>query len=538
VSGVDRARIEAAVSEIILAIGEDPARPGLAKTPARVADAYAEFFSGLSEDPLEHLLDSVPIGEDSDGVPQTSDVVLLRGIDFRSVCEHHLLPFVGVVHIAYLPSDRIVGLGKLPAVVDTTLANGLRVLAARKPGIPMVQARLRFDVASGRSFGDGVLEDIVASTVLAGTPSHSQIEIADEMQRVGGDIGAMVDADNLFISATCLADELGRYLRLLGDIVANADYPEDEIALAKAQTEQGIAIMHSQPAARAQYALAERVFPGHVYGRPMPTPDLVAPISRAAARKYHRAVARPAGALLTLVGDLPPAKMVAAADKALGDWTGSRRIAKTPPPAPLAAGPMRIVHQPGAVQTNIRLGGIGVGRAHPDFPALTLALTILGGGFTSRLNHNLREDKGFTYGAFAGVAHNVAVSAITVGADVQTSVTAPALVETLYELGRMATAPVTVEELEDAKRYLAGNLAMATETQAGLASYVTSLAIAGLDVSYLRELPVRAAKLTVDDIAAATAKYVAPSLLAPVLVGDADVIRDAVGRIGEIEVVG
>jgi predicted Zn-dependent peptidase len=117
-------------------------------------------------------------------------------------------------------------------------------------------------------------------------------------------------------------------------------------------------------------------------------------------------------------------------------------------------------------------------------------------------------------------------------------VTAPALVETFYELGRMATAPVTVEELEDAKRYLAGNLAMATETQAGLASYVTSLAIAGLDVPYLRELPVRAAKLTVDDIASAAATYVAPTLLAPVLVGDADVISGAAGRIGQIEVLG
>ncbi len=140
-SGVDRARIEAAVSEIILAIGEDPARPGLAKTPARVADAYAEFFGGLSEDPLAHLRDSVATGEAADGAPQTSDAVLLRGIDFRSVCEHHLLPFVGVVHIAYVPSDRIVGLGKLPAVVDT--------LSAR----PQLQERLTEEIADALHTG-------------------------------------------------------------------------------------------------------------------------------------------------------------------------------------------------------------------------------------------------------------------------------------------------------------------------------------------------------------------------------------------------
>ncbi|AMB57571.1 GTP cyclohydrolase I [Microterricola viridarii] len=140
-SGVDRARIEAAVNEIILAIGEDPARPGLAKTPTRVADAYAEFFGGLTQDPLAHLRDSVPIGTDADGSPQTSDVVLLRGIDFRSVCEHHLLPFVGVVHIAYLPSDRVVGLGKLPALVDT--------LSAR----PQLQERLTEEIADALQEG-------------------------------------------------------------------------------------------------------------------------------------------------------------------------------------------------------------------------------------------------------------------------------------------------------------------------------------------------------------------------------------------------
>jgi predicted Zn-dependent peptidase len=209
-----------------------------------------------------------------------------------------------------------------------------------------------------------------------------------------------------------------------------------------------------------------------------------------------------------------------------------------PAPKPVAAGPIRIVHMPGAVQTNIRLGGIGIDRSHPDFAALTLALTILGGGFTSRLNHNLREDKGYTYGASAGIGHNVGASAINVGLDVQTAVTAPALVETLYELGRMATTTVTPDELDAAKRFLAGQLAMATETQAGLAGYVTSLAIAGLDVSYLRELPAKANKLGSDEVAAAAATYLAPALLAPVLVGDAEVIERAVARIAPVEVAG
>jgi GTP cyclohydrolase IA len=134
-AGVDTGRIERAVHEILLAIGEDPARPGLERTPQRVAEAYAEFFGGLAVDPLTHLADSVPLGDTEAGVPATSDAVVLRDIAFRSVCEHHLLPFVGTAHVAYLPNDRVVGLGRIPAVIET--------LAAR----PQLQERLTEEIA-------------------------------------------------------------------------------------------------------------------------------------------------------------------------------------------------------------------------------------------------------------------------------------------------------------------------------------------------------------------------------------------------------
>ena len=109
---IDRARIEAAVVELLHAIGEDPAKANFSSTPERVAEAYAEFFAGVGQDPLEHLRESVPID-------QLSDAVVVTDITVRSMCEHHLLPFLGVVHVAYLPGDRVVGLGKLPRVVNT-----------------------------------------------------------------------------------------------------------------------------------------------------------------------------------------------------------------------------------------------------------------------------------------------------------------------------------------------------------------------------------------------------------------------------------
>ena len=132
---VDTARIEAAVAEILAAIGETPGRPGLETTPQRVAQAYGEFFAGLHQDPLDHLRDTIPVGTD------TGELVLLRDITFRSVCEHHLLPFLGTAHIAYVPGDRVVGLGRLPAVVET--------LAAR----PQVQERLTEEIVDALQTG-------------------------------------------------------------------------------------------------------------------------------------------------------------------------------------------------------------------------------------------------------------------------------------------------------------------------------------------------------------------------------------------------
>ena len=131
---IDSGRIEAAVAELLSAIGEDPARPGLVDTPRRVAQAYDEFFAGLDVDPVDHLRETVP----TEG---TGELVLLRDIEFRSICEHHLLPFRGVAHVAYVPGDRIVGLGRLPRVVDT--------LAAR----PQLQERLGEQIADALTEG-------------------------------------------------------------------------------------------------------------------------------------------------------------------------------------------------------------------------------------------------------------------------------------------------------------------------------------------------------------------------------------------------
>ncbi len=136
---IDSERIQAAVTELLQAIGEDPARPGLVDTPKRIADSYAELFAGIGADPLVHLADAVEFtGDDAVG-----DLVLLRDIAFRSTCEHHLLPFIGVAHVAYAPGERIVGLGSIARVVETVSSR------------PQLQERLGSQVADALEQGLG-----------------------------------------------------------------------------------------------------------------------------------------------------------------------------------------------------------------------------------------------------------------------------------------------------------------------------------------------------------------------------------------------
>ena len=194
---IDAHRIEAAVAELLAAIGENPARPGLQSTPRRVAEAYEGFFAGVGADPLVHLVDTVELqGE-------IGELVLLRDIEFRSMCEHHLLPFLGRAHVAYLPGRRIVGLGKLPRVVET--------LASR----PQLQERLTEEIADALQTGldpKGVLVvlDAVHGCVSARGARQaasstvtvaSRGELADPVQRAGvlaliGAGGGTADAEH------------------------------------------------------------------------------------------------------------------------------------------------------------------------------------------------------------------------------------------------------------------------------------------------------------------------------------------------------
>jgi predicted Zn-dependent peptidase len=177
------------------------------------------------------------------------------------------------------------------------------------------------------------------------------------------------------------------------------------------------------------------------------------------------------------------------------------------------------------VQSSLRLGAAAVPRDDPRFPALQLANTVFGGYFSSRWTENLREDKGYTYGPHSRLDHHALGSTLTLDVDVATEVTAPALLETVYELGRISLLPVTEAELESVRQYSIGALALSTATQAGLASTLAGLVGAGLSPDWLIEHPALLAKTTLEEVSAAAGEFFAPTRFVGVIVGDESTVR-------------
>ncbi|GIJ14713.1 M16 family metallopeptidase [Micromonospora gifhornensis] len=420
---------------------------------------------------------------------------------------------------------------KLPSQAERTLGNGLTVIAVRRSAVPLVELRLwmpfgRAHLARGQ---------LLAQTLLSGTETMSSVQIAAELQKIGGGLSAGLDPDRLMLSGTGLATGLDRLLEILAEVLTGANYPAEWVATERDRMIDGIQVARSQPAHLVRTALLKRIYGKHPYAVQTPEPEQVRAVRPAALRTLHAQRVHPAGAVLVLVGDVRPERALDAAEKALGGWSGDGHSATPPPAPPLVPGPLLLIDRPGSVQSSLRMALPAVPRTHPDHAALQLANLIFGGYFSSRWVENIREDKGYTYGPHSFVEHSVAGSLLMAAAEVATEVTAPALLETHYELGRLATLAPSEEELEQARQYALGTLQLGVSTQAGLASLVSAYAGNGLRLDFLSEHAARLAKATVDDVAAVAARHLAPSRAVTVVLGDAERIADSLGTLTSIE---
>ena len=426
------------------------------------------------------------------------------------------------------------------AVTEQTLPNGLRLVVVPRPGVPLVELRLRvpFAAPTARAAAQHTARAAVLSgAVLLGTGAHDATDIAEALQAHGGELSVSTDPDRLLFSTTLLAEGLAPVLGVLAEVLTDATYPVDRVEAERARVAERIAIARSQPGIIARTALAARRYGAHPYAEQLPAPELVDAVRSQALRKLHRERVLPAGSTLVLVGDLDPAAAVDAVGTALAGWTGEGTAVVAPPVPPSAPGALQVVDRPGAVQSNLRLGGPAPSRTDPDLPAVRLANMVYGGYFSSRLVENIRERRGYSYSPRSSVDHLAAASSFLVEADVATEVTGPAFLETWYELGRMALAPVSEEELDGARRYVLGSMALSTATHAGLASTLSALAGSGLPPQWLAEHQQGLARVTVEEVQEAARRVLQPAGLTAVVVGDAGQVTDPLHAFGPVEVV-
>ncbi|MEV6441809.1 pitrilysin family protein [Amycolatopsis sp. NPDC051716] len=419
--------------------------------------------------------------------------------------------------------------------VDTTLANGLRVVAVRKATVPMVEARLWIPFAGDDALHPAIAE-VLAETILTGTARRNRIEIDAELALIGGDIGAGVDPERLVLTGSALADKLPTFLDVLGDVLTGATYADEEIAREKERLVERIAVSRTQPRTIAREALQKHRYGDHPATREVPRAEDVAVVTPEQVRALHEASVLPRGSALVLVGDLDPAGVIGELEKVLGGWASDRSAVRLPSLPDLTGPDVLLVPRAGAVQSQIRLSAQAVPRTDPGYAALQLANLAYGGYFSSRLVENIRENKGYTYSAHSGFEFTDGTAVVNVDADTATDATAPALLETRYELGRLGQVPPSGDELESVRQYAIGSLLTSTSSQSGLAGQVLALASTGLGLEWLTEHPARVAAVTAEDVAEAALKYFAPKRFTGVVVGDAAVLERKLLALGDVVV--
>jgi len=423
-----------------------------------------------------------------------------------------------------------------PDVDRRRLSNGLDLRVAHVTRLPVVSVRLFMRAGEAALGVDRAgLAVLTADAIDGGTRKRSGTELAEALEGIGARFGASAGWEGTTAHVYCLADRLPEALELLAEAVLQPDFPETEVARAKEQHLAGLRQSKMDPSSLASDAALGRYF---AEGIPYARPDdgfegSIEPVTRDTLRGYAESNYRPGGGALVVVGDVDTSEVSALAESCFAGWEGD--------PATKADFEVRpasderrvlVVHRPGAVQSEVRVGHVGTDRLTPDYFALSVANMVLGGTFTSRLNLNLREKNGFTYGVRSRFSFRSRPGPFQVSTAVGNEVTAPAVREIVAELDGMVDAGPTDTEVASARDYAAGVFGLQLETVGQIASRVGQLVVYGLPERYYHEYRDRMREVTTDDARRAAKAHMHPEAAQVVVVGDADVVGKPLEELG------
>ena len=410
-----------------------------------------------------------------------------------------------------------------PKIGKQTLSNGLTVWVVPRDGLPRVDFVLALRGAgfAADAPAHSGFAAMLAGMLNEGTAKRDSRAIAEAAQGMGGEVAASPAADGIILSANALASQASGMLDLMAEIARQPSFPENEVTLAKANALQALRVSETQPGFRAERAIKKAVYHDHPYSRTDPTVESINGLTAELLRAEHAKRFRPDRALLVITGRITESEALKLAQAAFGDWKASGSALPDTPAIATSVKPARILlKRDGSVQSTLRLGSPGIAASAADQIPLRLASTIIGGGFSSRINTNLREEKGYTYGASAGARMSRAGGMIIGGADVRNEVTGAALSEYVKEYKRLGSELVTAREMDMNKRYVAGGYLLSNQLQRSVAGTLAANWLVGLPPEFLGDYVPLMRKVTPQQVRAVARKYFAPENQSIVVVGD------------------
>jgi zinc protease len=430
---------------------------------------------------------------------------------------------------------------KLPAVQAATLPNGLTLTVVEMHKVPVVDVQILVDAGAARdpSTLPG-LATFTATMLQQGAGVRGALDVADEAAFLGAQLTTAASFDGASASIHAPKRRLEGALDLLADVVLRPSFADSEVARQRQLRAAQLVQQRDEPVTVANVAFPAIVYGrGHPYGHPVNgTDSATAQLARDGVAEFYRTYYRPNGARVLIVGDVTLAEARRLVAARFGGWergdVPAFPSAPAPPGAPRA---VYLIDKPGAAQSVIRIGHVGPVRTTPDWFALDVLNTIVGGAFTSRLNQNLRETHGYTYGAFSQFAPRRLTGAFVALASVVTAKTDSSLIEFLRELRRIRDEPVAAPELAKAKAYLTLGLPGDFETTGGAAARFRELVTFGLPLDYYDHYVERINAVTAADVQRVARQYIDPDHFDIVVVGDKSQIETGIKALNEGPVV-
>ncbi|MET0623955.1 MAG: insulinase family protein, partial [Pyrinomonadaceae bacterium] len=425
-----------------------------------------------------------------------------------------------------LPKEKADPRLTLPAVQRRKLSNGLEVLVVEHHELPVVSMNLVVKTgAAGDPAGKAGLASLTADLLDEGTTTRSSLEISDQLARIGSSLSVSAGWDSTTASLRSLTRHLDRALEVYADVITNPAFPDGELQRLRQQRLAALRQQRDSPEAIAGLVFQKVLYGGdHPYGHPLAGDDAsLQSLSAEDARKFYESYLRPNNSALIVVGDVKPDAVVAKLEKAFAGWKNGHVPAVDVSAAPVQRerGAIYLVDRPGSVQSVIQIGQVGVPRSSPDYFPLFVMNRILGGASSARINLNLREDKGYTYGASSSFSFRRGAGPFTAAAPVQGFSTKESVMEFMKELrGIRGEMPVSAAELEGAKQAIVRGFPRGFETPDQIANGLELIVTYDLPDTYFNSYIERVQAVTLEDVNRVANRYLQPDRMAVVIVGD------------------